>query len=403
MAGFDWAIHKGDSQAANSDLGIPIFETQEAFILRDRFDLVEGLSGWKHNDVLTGRVVAVNTRAEAEGTAAVPGPDSALETYSNALLEKNVDLITGLRALVAHITRTDPDRERTARLEQVVLETADASDILLGGGGSDTIKGLAGNDVIDGDKWLNVRIRFVEEGVAYTTDEMKGLVYREVDYVNGVPTAAAVAQFGGRSLDELMFDRTVNPGSSRSSARSSMATRPVMSIRRSIRTWSPTTASAPIPTAASSSITRASSKFPGMTMLKRGKERQIPFPTAATPFAASRSCNSTEAPSTSSKAPTPGEVLNGTGQADLLVGKGGRRRPERRRRQRHPDRQARTRLRPRLPLPTTSTGRCPIRTTTERLCLLAAGPKAAVKRPSADRWTSGSAAGAPVRHGNRWR
>ena len=47
MAGFDWAIHKGDTHAANSDLGIPIFETQEAFILRDRFDLVEGLSGWK--------------------------------------------------------------------------------------------------------------------------------------------------------------------------------------------------------------------------------------------------------------------------------------------------------------------------------------------------------------------
>ena len=54
MAGFDWAIHKGDTVAANSDLGIPIFDNQEAFILRDRFDLVEGLSGWKHNDILTG-------------------------------------------------------------------------------------------------------------------------------------------------------------------------------------------------------------------------------------------------------------------------------------------------------------------------------------------------------------
>ena len=96
MAGFDWAIHKGDTVAANSDLGIPIFDTQEAFILRDRFDLVEGLSGWKHNDVLTGRVVAVNTRAEATGTAAIPGPDSPLESYSNDLLEKNVALINGL-------------------------------------------------------------------------------------------------------------------------------------------------------------------------------------------------------------------------------------------------------------------------------------------------------------------
>ncbi|HEV7257266.1 MAG TPA: peroxidase family protein [Bosea sp. (in: a-proteobacteria)] len=157
MAGFDWAIHKGDSQAAVSDLGIPLFETQEAFILRDRFDLVEGLSGWDKNDTLTGRSVAVNTRAEATGTAAIPNNDSALDSYSNALLEKNVDLITGLRALVAHITRTTQIGENGVS-EQVVMDTADASDIILGGGGSDRIKGLAGNDVIDGDMWLNVRV-----------------------------------------------------------------------------------------------------------------------------------------------------------------------------------------------------------------------------------------------------
>lgn len=157
MAGFDWGIHKGDAHAAVSDLGIPLFATQEAFILRDRFDLVEGLSGWIYDDTLTGRSEAVNSRAEATGTAAVPGPDSALDTYSNALLEKNVDLITGLRALVAHITRTTQTGMNGVS-EQVVMDTADASDIILGGGGSDRIKGLAGNDVIDGDMWLNVRI-----------------------------------------------------------------------------------------------------------------------------------------------------------------------------------------------------------------------------------------------------
>ena len=223
MAGFDWAIHKGDSQAANSDLGIPIFETQEAFILRDRFDLVEGLSGWKHNDVLTGRITGVNTRAELEGTAAIPGLHSPLDSYSNDLLAKNVALITGLAPLVAHlgagipVTKvvnglTVPVLDENGVQERIIFSTADASDILLGGGGSDVITGLAGNDIIDGDNWLNVRIRFVEEGVAYTADEMKGLVYLETDYVNGVPKENAVSQFDGRSLDELMFDRTVNPG-----------------------------------------------------------------------------------------------------------------------------------------------------------------------------------------------
>ena len=33
-----------------------------------------------------------------------------------------------------------------------------AGDIILGGDGSDTIMGRGGDDIIDGDKWLNVQI-----------------------------------------------------------------------------------------------------------------------------------------------------------------------------------------------------------------------------------------------------
>jgi len=211
MSGFDWAIHKDDPVAANSDLGIPIFANQEAFILRDRFDLVEGLSGWQFDDVLTGRVVPVNTRVEATGTAAIPGPDSPLYSYSNALLERNVALIDGLDALVAHRQRyVEIGNDGVA--ETIVLETADASDILLGGGGSDRIKGLAGADVIDGDKWLNVRIRIVVDGETYSADGMTKNVYLESDVVKGAVRAGATAQFGGRSLDALMLAGVLNPG-----------------------------------------------------------------------------------------------------------------------------------------------------------------------------------------------
>ncbi|MET0436527.1 MAG: peroxidase family protein, partial [Devosia sp.] len=213
MAGFDWAIHKGDSHAANTDLGIPIFETQEAFILRDRFDLVEGLSGWNKNDTLTGRSVAVNTRAELEGTAAIPNADSPLDSYSNALLEKNVDLISGLRALVAHINRTT-QTGRNGVVESVVMDTADASDIILGGGGSDIIKGLAGNDVIDGDMWLNVRIAGSSKlGTSFSADSLESLVtlYRNVQgqlVAAGTPNAIAVT----KPLTTWMLEGAINPG-----------------------------------------------------------------------------------------------------------------------------------------------------------------------------------------------
>ncbi|MEO9337692.1 peroxidase family protein [Mesorhizobium sp. SB112] len=218
MAGFDWGIHKGDDVAANSDLGIPIFTNQEAFILRDRFDLVEGLSGWKFNDRLTGREEPVNTRAEATGTAAIPGADAPLDSYSNALLQKNVSLINGLDQLVAHITRTQ-QTGNDGVTETVVMDTGDASDILLGGGGSDRITGKAGNDVIDGDKWLNVRISVRNaQGVEIATaDGMTGKLYRTAA---GLAAQAAadlfnpngVASFQGMTLQQAMFNRTLNPG-----------------------------------------------------------------------------------------------------------------------------------------------------------------------------------------------
>lgn len=202
MAGFDWAIHKGDPNAAHSDLGIPLFTTQEAFILRDRFDLVEGLSGWKHDDTLIGRWQPVGARAELDNTASIPGPESILDSYSNALLEKNVPLISGLAELVAHKERTTVTV--AGKQETIVMDTADASDILLGGGGNDVIKGLAGDDVIDGDRWLNVRIA-VNDTNGNEVGSADGMTEKVYD-------AAGNELFGGRTLDALVFSRAVNPG-----------------------------------------------------------------------------------------------------------------------------------------------------------------------------------------------
>ncbi|MFD1327188.1 peroxidase family protein [Mycoplana ramosa] len=210
MAGFDWAIHKGHNQAADSDMTITIFQNQQNNILRDRFDLVEGLSGWKLNDKLTGRDVVMGA-FDANGNAAQIGPDAPLESYSNALLEKNLHLVDGLADLVAHLERftlTGAD----GKTETAVMNTDDASDILLGGGGSDTIKGGGGNDIIDGDKWLNVRIRIVKDDVAYTADGMDSKIYLESDYMKGEVVDGATAQFGGKTLQQTMFDRTLNPG-----------------------------------------------------------------------------------------------------------------------------------------------------------------------------------------------
>ncbi len=54
MFGFDWAIAKYDVVGANHDLQIRMFTTITADILRDRFDQIEALSGWKYDDILNG-------------------------------------------------------------------------------------------------------------------------------------------------------------------------------------------------------------------------------------------------------------------------------------------------------------------------------------------------------------
>ena len=54
MFGFDWAIFKGVPFGAYADMRIPIFTTEQADILRNRFDKTEALSGWDNNDTLIG-------------------------------------------------------------------------------------------------------------------------------------------------------------------------------------------------------------------------------------------------------------------------------------------------------------------------------------------------------------
>jgi Ca2+-binding RTX toxin-like protein len=147
MFGFDWAIHKDDPFGANSDLGIPFFPAQAVFTLRDRFDSVEGLSGWAHNDILTGAAV-LKGAAGGVGT----GPGNPID--ESHLKSQNVSLINGLAELLG----LDPAIVAGMPINTTVLDTTDGAEIILGGDGSDIVRGNLGNDILDGDAWLNVRI-----------------------------------------------------------------------------------------------------------------------------------------------------------------------------------------------------------------------------------------------------
>src|SRR5206468_4229925 len=125
--------------------GVPI----QVVVNRDRWQETEADSGSQFNDVIKGTSVAPNTI----GGAGFTGCD--------ILDQAGVDRIAGLSAIVPQ-----PFTESAAPV--VAISAAGYcpvngpvwgdGDILIGGPGSDTITGRGADDIIDGDRYLTVRI-----------------------------------------------------------------------------------------------------------------------------------------------------------------------------------------------------------------------------------------------------
>ena len=199
MFGFDWASAKYDVAGANWDFNIPIFTSVPAEILRDRFDLMEAMSGWKHDDVMLGD--------DRGGTAGDTDPNASFDDH--VLDAAGINRIEGLRAWFDGALETLGGAGATGFRD---------GNIIMGGAGADTMMGRGGFDILDGDAWLNVRIRIVVDGVEYSAESLNssqaaagpfaGKVYALG--ADGRPDFSAAA-FGGRSLTSLLLDRTISP------------------------------------------------------------------------------------------------------------------------------------------------------------------------------------------------
>jgi Ca2+-binding RTX toxin-like protein len=124
MLGFDWVTYRGDPQAADADMFFTGLLPPDLDNVKDRFDLTEGLSGWNFDDKLRG----------TNDDALTLGTDHQLTTAGIAR-------VNGLAAIL-------PDG----------ATSFNAGNIILGGAGSDLMEGRGGDDIIDGDRWLNVQL-----------------------------------------------------------------------------------------------------------------------------------------------------------------------------------------------------------------------------------------------------
>jgi Ca2+-binding RTX toxin-like protein len=196
--GFDWAFHQYDTVGGNDDLeinqqlaGVPI----QIVVNRDRWQETEADSGSPFNDIIKGDDIVPS----AVGGAGMSGCD--------ALDAAGVARIEGLSAFV----KTFPVPAATVAAASAA-GTCPLSgnvwgegNILLGGGGGDTIEGRGGDDVIDGDHALHVRIAVL--------DAPGGTEIGSTDLMEG---KALTGTFGpgtaGMTLQQAVFAGLVDPG-----------------------------------------------------------------------------------------------------------------------------------------------------------------------------------------------
>ncbi len=199
-AGFDWQIGVGDPQPQDTDLA-QVFVAGGVILpgVRDKFNEVEALSGGALNDTLRGDDL-VPTDVGGGGFVGCDALDAA-----------GVARISGLNQLVTPGMLTVPAAQLIANTSthQCLLEgnVWGAGNILLGGGGSDLIEGRGADDIIDGDRYLNVRLSVRTNRTDPATE------IGSTELMTGV---AKSGNFGagtaGMTLQQAVFAGLLDPG-----------------------------------------------------------------------------------------------------------------------------------------------------------------------------------------------
>ncbi|HET7194776.1 MAG TPA: fibronectin type III domain-containing protein, partial [Nocardioides sp.] len=202
--GYDWEIGQGDPQPQNQDLNLPLVGMDILTVdVRDKFNEVEALSGWKFNDVLKGDDLIPSQ----VGGAGFIGCD--------VLDQRGIDRIRGLGALVTPRGDLAPvvASSATGKCQQRGPVWG-AGNILLGGAGSDTLEGRGGSDILDGDRYLSVRLSVRTDPADPSTEigsasvEAPGQSAMKSQYLRD-----SAGNLTGPTLQQAVFNGTVDPGS----------------------------------------------------------------------------------------------------------------------------------------------------------------------------------------------
>ncbi|MET1042798.1 MAG: peroxidase family protein [Microbacteriaceae bacterium] len=153
--GYDWVTYYGSAIGVDADLKFGVLQRPDVQAVRDRYDLVEALSGGSGNDILRGIGSAVDDASDSDSDR-------------HKMTQETLTLIDGLEPLL----RPGPDHEDYAlrfMANPLPTDTEGVNNLLVGGSGSDIIEGRGGDDFIDGDAYLRVQLE--ADGQRFDTAE----------------------------------------------------------------------------------------------------------------------------------------------------------------------------------------------------------------------------------------
>ena len=202
-AGWDWATSQYDTNPANADLNLNLNPLPvPGAVNRDKYQETEALSGWNLNDHLVGDSVVPS----AVGGAGFSGCD--------ALDQAGLDRVPGLAALVPPLVNKVANSMPGIHCP-LSGPVWGEGNILLGGAGSDTIEGRGGNDVIDGDAALQVRISVRDHfnhNIEIGSSDLMEHQYLHTGAILAPSGVLDTSNLTGPTLQQAVFDGTVDPG-----------------------------------------------------------------------------------------------------------------------------------------------------------------------------------------------
>ena len=198
--GFDWVTMRGFPTAADIELDLIALPAAPVNFndTRNKYRYVDGASGWNFNDHIRGDS-RVNTVGAPPELAFLPGMELNAGTAPvGDVGGSGAAKIAGLTDLmVIGFGQTFP---------------FNAGNILLGGLGSDLIEGKGGDDLIDGDRWLNVQLKATYNPGTVNPDGTVngGTVNPDGTISNGT---VKLVDFARSLIDDVFADpQRLNPG-----------------------------------------------------------------------------------------------------------------------------------------------------------------------------------------------